>query len=141
MLDLRKTRTCRYIRQLSKMYCMSCTGFLAARFFDTFCIQCIFYYKLSSQRLGSIIKYLFHRGTPATMVYRVICSQTISMKNLNGEQNLKPGKGICSYLYWIISCVSLALLCFLLRDTLKWVSRWNSAVDNMIWPQCMTGRG
>ena len=95
------------------------------------------------------------------MVYRIalfICRQTISMKNLNGKQNHRPGKDREGHLqlpheillndpyslhgvYWIISCISLVPLCFLLVDTSKWVMRRSSAVDNIIWPQCMTGRG
>ena len=68
---------------------MSRTEFLAASFFDTFYIQCIFYYKLRSH-LGSIIKYLFHRGPPpppppppaVTMVYCLIYTQS---NNLDQE--------------------------------------------------------
>ena len=127
---------------LIMMYYMSRTEFLATRFFDTFCIQCIFNYKLRSQPLGSIIKYLFHRApSPRNkkMVYRIalfICRQTISMKNLNGKQNHRPGKDREGHLqlpheillndryslqgvYWIISCISLVPLCFLLGDTSK----------------------
>ena len=51
------------------MYYESRTEFLAARFFDTLYIQCISYYKLRSQHFRSII-----------------------------EQNLRPEKGIYSYL-------------------------------------------
>ena len=51
------------------MYYESRTEFLAARFFDTLYIQCIFYYKSRNQHLRSIIK-----------------------------QNLRPEKGIYSYL-------------------------------------------
>ena len=83
MLDLRETRTCRYIRHLSKMYYMSCTGFLAARFFDTFCIQYIFYYKLPCQRLGSIIKYSFHRGPPPPPACNNDLSRYMQSNNLD----------------------------------------------------------
>ena len=41
---------------------ISRTKYLSARFFETFYIQCIFYEKLRSQRLRSIIESLFHRG-------------------------------------------------------------------------------
>ena len=66
---------------------------------------------------------------PITRVYQLLftSSQTILMENLNGKQNLRPEKGICTYLvksitfdwdslcgvYWIISCISLVPLCFL----------------------------
>ena len=43
------------------MYLKPRTEFLAARFYDISYIQCIFQYKLSSQRLRSIIEYLFYR--------------------------------------------------------------------------------
>ena len=67
------------------------------------------------------------------------CSHTILMKNLNGKQNLRPGKDICSCLVkfycttdtvyaeytWIISCISLVSLCLLCND-----SCWDSAIAN-----------
>ena len=68
-------------------------------------IQCIFHYKLLSQCLRSIIELL---QTPVTRVYQclfTIISQTISMENLNGKQNLRPEKGICSYLVKFFYCV------------------------------------
>ena len=67
-------------------------------------IQCIFHYKLLSQCLRSIIEFL---RTPVTRVYQLLftSSQTISMENLNGKQNLRPEKGICSYLVKFFYCV------------------------------------
>ena len=69
------------------------------------------------------------------------CSHTILMKNLNGKQNLRPEKDICSCLVkfyctidtvyaeytWIISCISLVSLCLLCND-----SCWDSAIANDI---------
>ena len=54
-------------------------------------IQCIFHYKLLRQCLRSIIEFL---RTPVTRVYQLLftSSQTISMENLNGKQNLRPEK-------------------------------------------------
>ena len=64
---------------------------------------------------------------------------TSSHTILNGKQNLRPEKDICSYLVkfyctidtvyaeytWIISCISLVSLCLLCGD-----SCWDSAIDN-----------
>ena len=110
------------------------TEFLTARLCDTFDIQCIFYYKLLSQCLRSIIEFL---QTPVTRVYQLLftSSQTISMENLNGKQNHRPEKGICSYLvkffYHVIDtlsvyveytglfCVCLLCPCFSCAATLR----------------------
>ena len=69
-------------------------------------------------------------------------SQTISMENLNGKQNLRPEKGICSYLVKFFYCaidtvyveytglffVSLLCPCFSCAATL-----WNKSRAR-IWP-------
>ena len=98
----------------------------------------------------SIWKYLaniYFIADPVTRVYQILftSSQTISMKNLNGKQKQLP-REILSFdryslrgVYWIISCSSLVLLCFLGGDTLN-ESRWDSAVGNIVWPQRMTRR-
>ena len=83
-------------------------------------------------------------------IYQILFT-CISMKNLKGKQNLRPEKSIYSYfvkfdwynlrgVYWIISCFSLVPLCFPRGDTLKWVMCWDSTADNIVWPQCTTGR-
>ena len=92
------------------MYWKLRTEFLTARFFDTLYwyslidIQCIFHQKLLRQCLRSIIEFLW---TPVTRVYQLLftSSQTISMENLNGKQNLRPEKGICSFLVKFFYCV------------------------------------
>ena len=65
--------------------------------------QSIFHYKLLCQCLRSIIEFL---RTPVTRVYQLLftSSQTISMENSNGKQNLRPEKGICSYLVQFFYC-------------------------------------
>ena len=118
-LKLWKVHTCQFIHQLRKIYQMimlimdvlkiaywvshsKILWYLILIFID---IQCIFHYKLLSQCLRSIIELL---QTPVTRVYQclfTIISQTISMENLNGKQNLRPEKGICSYLVKFFYCV------------------------------------
>ena len=75
------------------MYYISRIEFLAVRFFYTFYIQCIFYYKLLNT-------YFIADPRNKARVYQLLftCSQTMSMKNLDGKQNLRPEKGIYSYL-------------------------------------------
>ena len=67
-------------------------------------IQCIFHHKLLRQCLRSIIEFL---RTLVTRVYQLLftSSRTISMGNLNGKQNLRPEKGICSFLVKFFYCV------------------------------------
>ena len=103
--------------------------------------QSIFHYKLLCQCLRSIIEFL---RTPVTRVYQLLftSSQTISMENSNGKQNLRPEKGICSYLVQFFYCaidtvyveytglffVSLLCPCFSCAATL-----WNKSRAR-IWP-------
>ena len=81
------------------MYFIARTEFLVASFFDTFYIQSIFYDKLRSHLLGSIIEYLFHRGPPLQGFISKLVLHTVKNNldgNLNGKINFRPEKGICS---------------------------------------------
>ena len=76
-------------------------------------IQCICHYKLLRQCLTRLVKnsiilsIIEFLRTPVTRVYQLLftSSQTISMENLNGKQNLRPENGICSYLVKFFYCV------------------------------------
>ena len=78
------------------------------------------------------------------------------MNNLNGKQNLRPEKGIYSYLlkfYHAINTVYMECTAFLKNYfvylscafmlPLQWhfqISHtWIPPFDNLVWPQCMTG--
>ena len=127
------------------MYFFSRTEFLAARFFDTFFIQCIFYYKLPARTEKYYWKVISSR-IPVTRPGFISFYLHAVKQSLNSKQNLRPREILSNDrhnlrgVYWIISCIALVPFCFLCGDTLKWVMRWDSAVDKIVWPQCMTGR-
>lgn len=155
----RRVQFCRYLRQLSKIStghvlnhsgnngCIffSRTEFLAARFFDTFFIQCIFYYKLPA-RIEKYYWKVISSRIPVTRPGFISFYLHAVKQSLNSKQNLRPREILSNDrhnlrgVYWIISCIALVPFCFLCGDTLKWVMRWDSAVDKIVWPQCMTGR-
>ena len=148
----RRLQFCRYLRQLSKIS----TGHVLNHPGNN---GCIFYRVPSFSQPDSLIPSLFNAyfttnyrpafekyywifissRTPVTrsgfISFFFTCSQTISMKNLNSKQNLRPEKGIYSYLvkfyrtidtiyveYTGLFCVSLLCPCVSSAATL-----WNES--------------
>ena len=112
---------------------------------DTFFIQCIFYYKLPA-RIEKYYWKVISSRIPVTRPGFISFYLHAVKQSLNSKQNLRPREILSNDrhnlrgVYWIISCIALVPFCFLCGDTLKWVMRWDSAVDKIVWPQCMTGR-